>query len=144
MSLEKHASVRPARPPVRAQRVPRGPAPRSRRSSANIAISFTAKTDSERFFALITKEIEAHDGDVGEGIAAAARWVAEELPVYSLNCVLATPTDLWALRYPESSSAPRARAREWRQRAARGTLDAASPAGTVRVRSGALGTVAPR
>jgi glutamine amidotransferase len=97
------------------------------------------QTDSERFFALITKETEAHDGDVGEGIAAAARWVAEELPVYSLNCVLATPTDLWALRYPESHPL------RMLERASGGAsgerhLDAASPAGTVRVRSGALGT----
>src|SRR5579862_2795806 len=33
-------------------------------------------TDSERFFALVTREIERHDGDVGAGLAAAARWVA--------------------------------------------------------------------
>jgi predicted glutamine amidotransferase len=33
-------------------------------------------TDSERFFALITKQIDAHDGDIGAGITAAARWVA--------------------------------------------------------------------
>src|SRR5215218_10325531 len=41
-------------------------------------------TDSERFFALVTKEIEAHDGDVGTGLAAAVRWVARELPLYAL------------------------------------------------------------
>ena len=33
------------------------------------------ETDSERFFALITREIE-RAGDVGEGIAAACGWVA--------------------------------------------------------------------
>ncbi|MDQ6835712.1 MAG: class II glutamine amidotransferase [Actinomycetota bacterium] len=58
-------------------------------------------TDSERFFALITREIE-RCGDVGEGIAAAARWVAGHLPVLSINCVLVTPAELWALRYPDS------------------------------------------
>ena len=60
-------------------------------------------TDSERWFALITREIEARDGDVGSGIAAAARWVARELPLYSLNIVLATPDEVWALRYPDTN-----------------------------------------
>ena len=59
-------------------------------------------TDSERLFALITREIEARDGDVGEGIVAAVRWVAESLPMHSLNFVLATPTELWSLRYPDT------------------------------------------
>ncbi|MEV6825250.1 class II glutamine amidotransferase [Amycolatopsis sp. NPDC051102] len=57
-------------------------------------------TDSERFFALVTKETDAHDGDVGAGITAAARWAAEHLPIYALNLVLTTPAELWALRYP--------------------------------------------
>jgi glutamine amidotransferase len=96
------------------------------------------QTDSERFFALVTREIEANNGDVGAGIAAAARWVARELPIYSINCILATPTELWALRYPESHRLMVL------ERAVGGPsgerhLDAASPAGTVRVRSGALG-----
>src|SRR5579884_1686407 len=57
------------------------------------------ETDSERFFALITREIaSAHD--VPAGIAAAATWVADNLPVFSLNLVLITDTDLYALRYP--------------------------------------------
>ncbi len=59
-------------------------------------------TASERFFALITREIEARAGDVGAGIVAAARWIAQTLPMYSLNCVLATSSDLWAPRYPDS------------------------------------------
>jgi predicted glutamine amidotransferase len=59
-------------------------------------------TDSERMFALITKHIDRAGGDVGAGIAAAAGWIAAELPVYSINLILATPTDLWALRYPET------------------------------------------
>jgi predicted glutamine amidotransferase len=57
-------------------------------------------TDSERFFALITQQTDAHAGDVGAGIAAAARWIGARLPVSSLNTVVAAPGELWALRYP--------------------------------------------
>ncbi len=60
------------------------------------------ETDSERWFALITDEIEHHDGDVGAGIAAALEWVADALPVLSLNFVLLDADDLWALRYPDT------------------------------------------
>jgi len=60
------------------------------------------ETDSERFFALVTKEIDSHDGDVTEGLAAAARWVAGELPLFALNVILASDTELWALRYPDT------------------------------------------
>jgi glutamine amidotransferase len=58
-------------------------------------------TDSERFFALITREIE-RCGDVSEGIAVATRWVAEHLPLLSANFILIDASDLWALRYPET------------------------------------------
>ncbi len=57
-------------------------------------------TDSERYFALITKETDAHGGDVGAGITAAASWIAARLPVSALNTIVATPGELWALRYP--------------------------------------------
>jgi predicted glutamine amidotransferase len=57
-------------------------------------------TDSERYFALITQQTDAHGGDVGAGIVAAARWIAATLPVSSLNAVVAAPGELWALRYP--------------------------------------------
>ncbi|MTE16328.1 class II glutamine amidotransferase [Nocardia aurantiaca] len=57
-------------------------------------------TDSERFFALITKRIDHHAGDVTAGIADAVRWIADRLPLYALNLVLTTATELWALRYP--------------------------------------------
>ncbi len=57
-------------------------------------------TDSERYFALITQQIDARGGDVAAGIAAAARWIAERLPVSSLNAIVAVPGELWALRYP--------------------------------------------
>jgi len=58
------------------------------------------ETDSEHYFALITQQIDAHGGDVGAGIAAAAGWIAGRLPVSSLNTVVAAPGELWALRYP--------------------------------------------
>jgi len=58
-------------------------------------------TDSERYFALITKETDAHGGDVGAGIAAAASWIGRNLPVSSLNVIVAAPGELWALRYPD-------------------------------------------
>jgi predicted glutamine amidotransferase len=57
-------------------------------------------TDSERYFALITQQAAAHGGDVSAGITAAARWIAANLPVSSLNTVVAAPGELWALRYP--------------------------------------------
>src|SRR3954447_26131311 len=94
-------------------------------------------TDSERLFALVTREIDRHGGDVGAGIVAAARWVAAELAVYAINLVLATADGLWALRYPDVHEL-------WiLERAAGGPhgsrhLDAASAAGSVRVRSAPL------
>ncbi len=57
-------------------------------------------TDSERYFALITQQIDAYGGDTGAGIAAAARWIGERLPLSSLNTIVATAGELWALRYP--------------------------------------------
>jgi predicted glutamine amidotransferase len=89
-------------------------------------------TDSERFFALVTRRIEQHDGDVTAGLTAAARFVAATLPLYALNVVLATPTGLWALRYPETHELlylerdPGPNARH---------LDHSGQAGTIRVRS---------
>ncbi|WP_426997069.1 class II glutamine amidotransferase [Pseudarthrobacter sp. N5] len=60
------------------------------------------QTDSERLFALITAETRLAAGDVAAGIASALRWTAETLPVYSLNLVITTATELWAVRYPET------------------------------------------
>ncbi len=59
-------------------------------------------TDSERLFALITRETAARDGDVGAGIEAACKWVAANLPLLAINLILATAQDLWALRYPDA------------------------------------------
>jgi predicted glutamine amidotransferase len=58
-------------------------------------------TDSELVFALVTKYAR-RDGDVGRAIVDAVGWVAAHLPVYALNVILTTPTDLWALRYPDT------------------------------------------
>ena len=58
------------------------------------------ETDSERVFALITAETARHGGDVSEGVTAAIGWIGERLPLYAVNLVLTTATDLWALRYP--------------------------------------------
>jgi predicted glutamine amidotransferase len=59
-------------------------------------------TDSERMLALVAARTDEHGGDVGAGIAAAAGWVAAHLPVYSLNLIVITPAELWALRYPQT------------------------------------------
>jgi predicted glutamine amidotransferase len=60
------------------------------------------QTDSERLFALITREIARHDGDVAQGIGSACSWVADRLPLYAINLLLAQDGCLWALRYPET------------------------------------------
>lgn len=58
------------------------------------------ETDSERVLALVSAETARRSGDVGGGLVAAVDWISDHLPVYALNLVLATATDLWALRYP--------------------------------------------
>lgn len=62
----------------------------------------SGQTDSERVFALITATIRRHDGDVGAGLLAAVGWLADTVPVYALNIVMCTATDMWALRYPDT------------------------------------------
>jgi predicted glutamine amidotransferase len=59
-------------------------------------------TDSERLFALITREIAARDGDVAAGIEAACTWVAANLPMFAINFLLTTADGVWALRYPDT------------------------------------------
>lgn len=59
------------------------------------------QTDSERVFALITAAIRACDGDVAAGLVDAVRWLAANVPIFALNVLLSTATDIWALRYPE-------------------------------------------
>ena len=60
------------------------------------------ETDSERMFALITAETRHANGNLEEGIVNAVSWMAGKLPIFSLNFIITTATDLWALRYPES------------------------------------------
>ena len=59
------------------------------------------QTDSERVFALITASIRARGGDVTAGLVDAMRWLAANVPIYAVNLLLSTATDMWALRYPE-------------------------------------------
>ncbi|WP_345361626.1 class II glutamine amidotransferase [Saccharopolyspora cebuensis] len=94
-------------------------------------------TDSERFFALITRRVESRGGDVAAGIADAVRWLADAVPVLALNLVLTTATELWALRYPETHGLhvlARTRGGPHGDR----HLDHASPAGRIRTRCGEL------
>jgi predicted glutamine amidotransferase len=58
------------------------------------------ETDSERWFALITREIRRAGGDVAAGITSATQWLAANLPVLSANFILIEADQLWALRYP--------------------------------------------
>jgi glutamine amidotransferase len=94
------------------------------------------ETDSERYFALITREI-ARTHDVGEGIVSAARWIAENLPVFALNLVLITESELWALRYPDVHELHVLERGVGGSNGAR-HLDHASARGSIRVRSGDL------
>jgi predicted glutamine amidotransferase len=57
-------------------------------------------TDSERYFALITRYTDEHGGDVAAGLTTAAGWIGRNLPVTSLNTTVISRDELWALRYP--------------------------------------------
>ena len=67
-----------------------------------VADQVRGQTDSERVFVLVTAEIDRAGGDVRAGLTAAVGWIAECLPLYAVNVILTTATDLWALRYPAS------------------------------------------
>jgi predicted glutamine amidotransferase len=60
------------------------------------------QTDSERVFALITASIRAAGGDVSAGLTDAMTWLADNVPIYAVNVLLSTATDMWALRYPQT------------------------------------------
>jgi predicted glutamine amidotransferase len=62
------------------------------------------ETDSERLFAMITREIRRHDGDIHAGIVAGVGWIAENLPIYSLNLIVTTASEIFALRYPDTNT----------------------------------------
>jgi predicted glutamine amidotransferase len=72
----------------------------SRLTRLGAQVLVQGQTDSERIFALVTAETSARGGDLSAGLVAAVRWISDHLPVYSLNLLLSTATDLWALRYP--------------------------------------------
>jgi predicted glutamine amidotransferase len=96
-------------------------------------------TDSELVFALITAYAR-RGGDLGWAIADGIGWIAANLPVYSLNLIVTTPTDLWALRYPDTHplyvlSRPAGGRHGHRH------LEHSGAPGTVRVRSGDLAEV---
>lgn len=98
-------------------------------------------TDSERFFALITRDIDRHAGDVGAGISSAAAWVAGALPVFSLNMILTTADELWALRYPDTHDLWALERQPGGPHGSR-HLELASGPGRIHVRSGQLAAAA--
>jgi predicted glutamine amidotransferase len=73
-----------------------------RLAELSVANLVAGQTDSERVFALITGAVRARDGDVEAGLADAMTWLAANVPIYAANLLLATATDMWALRYPET------------------------------------------
>ncbi len=97
-------------------------------------------TDSELVFALITAHAR-HHGDLGQAIVAAVDWIRTTIPVYALNLIITTPTDLWALRYPDTHPLY-VLARPAGGHQGHRHLEHATASGRVRVRSGDL-TTAP-
>lgn len=79
-----------------------GDMPRLERELGEAMSLVHGDTDSERMFALITREIARRDGDIAAGITAATTWIAANLPVFSLNLVVIDGEELFALRYPDS------------------------------------------
>ncbi|WP_410622869.1 class II glutamine amidotransferase [Amycolatopsis sp. cmx-8-4] len=96
-------------------------------------------TDSELVFALITAHARRH-GDLGRAIVAAVDWIGTSIPVYALNLIITTPTDLWALRYPDTHPLY-VLARPAGGHQGHRHLEHASASGRVRVRSGDLAAV---
>ncbi len=74
----------------------------ARLAQLGVASLVMGQTDSERVFALITSAIRARGGDVGSGLTDAVKWLAANVPIFALNVLLATATDMWALRYPDA------------------------------------------
>src|ERR1700730_15777678 len=73
----------------------------ARLAELSVADLVLGQTDSERVFALITASIRARGDDVRAGLVDALGWLAANVPIYAVNLLLSTATDLWALRYPE-------------------------------------------
>ncbi|KUI27893.1 class II glutamine amidotransferase [Mycobacterium sp. GA-2829] len=74
----------------------------ARLAQLRAADSVKGDTDSERVFALITASIRDRDGAVEAGLTDALHWLSANVPIYALNVLLATATELWALRYPDT------------------------------------------
>jgi predicted glutamine amidotransferase len=113
-----------------------GDVPALERELGEAMSSVHGQTDSERYFALITSEIE-RTGDAGEGIVSAARWIADHLPVFAINCVLIDEGELWALRYPDVHEL-HVLERDAGGPSGKRHLEHASARGSLRVRSGDL------
>jgi glutamine amidotransferase len=110
-----------------------GDLPRLDRELGDARSLVQGETDSERFFALITKHIAA-GADPAEAITVSAGWVAANLPVFALNVILVTAEELWALRYPDTHEL------HWLERRAGGRagdegMDHCGTPGEVRVQS---------
>ncbi|WNV84849.1 class II glutamine amidotransferase [Umezawaea sp. Da 62-37] len=93
-------------------------------------------TDSELVFALITAYARRW-GDLERSIVAAVDWIGANLPVYALNLIITTATDLWALRYPDTHPLY-VLVRPAGGHQGRRHLEHASASGRVRVRCGDL------
>jgi predicted glutamine amidotransferase len=87
---------------------------RDRVASLGTADVIEGETDSEWLFALILGEAaqatadgamadEVTPGALEQGLVAAISWVLENVPVYSLNVVVACGEHLFALRLPETN-----------------------------------------
>jgi glutamine amidotransferase len=73
----------------------------ARLAELSVADLVLGETDSERVFALITASIRTRNGDVEAGMLDALQWLTANVPIYAVNLLLCTATDMWALRYPE-------------------------------------------
>ena len=72
-----------------------------RLAELSVADLVLGETDSERILALITGCVRER-GDVEAGLVDAMTWLAANVGIYAANLLLATATDMWALRYPET------------------------------------------
>jgi len=80
-----------------------GDLPRVEQLAGRWADGLAGDTDSERYLSLITRRA-AERGDLAGGLVAAAAELAAQVPVLSLNCIVLTPDELVALRYPETDT----------------------------------------
>lgn len=72
----------------------------ARRGVSDLALG---TTDSERYFALLTSYVREAAGDVLRALRECLTWLARNVSLYCLNCVFATPREVWAVRYPDTN-----------------------------------------